>query len=384
MARPTTSRRLRGLALAICAVALACVAGRWLALERLYAAIQPPALPRSLPVVGLASRSAEACGGCHADNAREWRASRHGRATTDPFFRAEREAQGGANVCLRCHAPLFEQSPRIVTGLAGIAPARWRELPNPSHDATLEAEGVTCVVCHQRNQSVVGPLALDTASIRHATEIDPSFGGDALCVRCHAAEAFPFSRLRRAALATFEENAEYRRQGGDRRCIDCHLPQVSRPLAPGRPQRDGRSHRLLGAEDGDFLRAHLDLSASCERTTCIIHIRNRAGHRFPTGEPGRDLAIRLDPASGVGLEKHILRRMDRIALVEEEGEDDTLLPGEARAVTLGPAAWPAVLSVRFCLYEERDPLLRATGTPYASACVELARWSIGADGAIAR
>lgn len=383
-----TRRRLVRLALGLAALALL-VYGGWRGfLHYLYAQIKPAALAPAPAVRGLPAPHASACAGCHPEIAREWRESLHARAMTDRFFVAEYEEQKRIFACLRCHAPLHAQQPTLVTGLARIAPARARETPNAAFDAELQREGVTCLVCHQRGDALAGPLPFEASLTPHAVVVDPAFADNGLCVRCHAAESFPFSKTQRSVLPTFEEHAAYREKGGDQSCVTCHFSPIIRSMAPGAPARLGRRHTLLGARDRDFLRAHLEVSPpTCaregERVACAVQLTNRAGHRYPTGEPGREIAVELVPAAGEPARASIVRRMDRIDLVEAPGDDNTLLPHETREVRLAAQA-PASLLVRFCLFEAREPILAQTRTPYDAVCQTLAVFTVDAAGGVTR
>src|SRR5438132_855016 len=83
--------------------------------------------------------------------------------------------------------------------------------------------------CHQPEHSILGPLALRPSELPHRTTVDPGFGANTLCVRCHAATSFPGEDLQRDPLPTFEEHAQYRAQGGQLRCVECHFPVVDAP-----------------------------------------------------------------------------------------------------------------------------------------------------------
>ncbi|MBI5515460.1 MAG: hypothetical protein HY909_16895 [Deltaproteobacteria bacterium] len=388
MAARARTRRLVAGALLACLLLAAVARGAWFALCAYYFnALTPKVLPPLEPVRGLGSPRASGCAACHGAIAEEWRRSLHGQAMSDRFFVAEYASEGRIFACLRCHAPLWEQQPTEVTGFADLGPPRPRQRPNARFDRALHDEGVTCVVCHQRGDALVGPLPLDPGAVPHAVTVDPSFGANALCARCHAAEGFPGAEFQRAILPTFEEHREYRARGGRMRCVECHFPAEERPLTAGTPPRAGRSHRLLGPRDRAFLQAHLALdpprcAALGARLSCVLGLTNGAGHRLPTAEPGRELALSLEPkGGGPGGSAHILRRVDRAALTERPDQDNTLRPGEHRFVEVTAPSGPATLSVRFCLYEERDPVLALARVPYREVCHTLAAWDVTATGA---
>lgn len=376
-------------------VAALIAAGFWLVGATVYAlvrayffrAISPAVLAPREPVRPLADLRASTCGACHPSFLAEWSASAHGRAMTDPFFLAEYEVEHRLFACLRCHAPLTEQQPTLVSGFASLGPPRPQEVPNPRHDPALTQEGVTCVVCHQQGAAIEGPLALDVSTIPHATRVNTAFGANELCARCHAAEAFPGAKLQRELLGTLAEHAVWRSQGGTQRCVECHMPPVERALTTTTPARHARSHALLGPRDREFVRAYLSIedprcTVEAQRLRCEVALRNGAGHRLPTAEPGRDLVVSLTPEQGEAAHHHIRRWMDRVALREPPGEDNTLLPMERRSVALGGPSVPSELSVRLCLFVPDDPLLRATRVPWEASCETLGRWTVDARGTV--
>jgi hypothetical protein len=353
-----------------------------------YVHLEPAPLGKRPPLRELGMASAATCGKCHTAIFSEWRESLHGQAMVDRFFVTEWADQANLFVCRRCHAPLLVQQPTLVSGFRSLHPPLPEERPNGDFQPALVDEGVTCLVCHQDGTSLMGPLQIDGQQLPHETRIDPQFGANGLCQRCHDVSTFPGSRLLRPALATFVEHEEYRARGGTQRCVDCHFPAVERPLVDGGPVRRGRSHRLRGARDADFVRSFLEVATpTCEIQSGQLHCRvalvNHAGHRMPTGEPGRELVVALRPASDAAAdERHILRRFDRIDLIERPGEDSTLAVAERRPFDLRTTAGSAQLAIDFCFFEQADPLLRQTNTDYRSLCRNIARWNIEADGKI--
>ena len=68
--------------------------------------------------------------------------------------------------CLNCHAPLQNQQPLIVDGISTLRPPTVSGQPNPDFDPALQAEGVTCVVCHQKESAIRAPQRCESPSRR--------------------------------------------------------------------------------------------------------------------------------------------------------------------------------------------------------------------------
>lgn len=283
-----------------------------------------------MPATG--SRSAASCGACHAEIAAEWRSSRMGQGWTDPLFQADFEEQGRIYACLYCHTPLVEQREKIATGLASLSPVRAVEEANPAYDPLLREEGVTCLACHLEGDAIAGPFATDLAP--HRVVHDPDFASADRCVGCHQAEAPPFSRVSRPVADTHGEWQRWKAATGrTESCVDCHMPAVTRSVAPGAPERAGRRHTFAGGWDDAFVRSAIDVRGF-ERTSQGVSLTlvNLAGHNFPTAEPMRTVRVE-------GCEDTVFAREIDTKRWIEHG-DTTLRPGESRRLELRDCAGP--------------------------------------------
>ena len=336
--------------------------------RKVYRALPGPKIPPRDPLLAIGSLSANSCAACHDEIAREWRASAHGQATTDVIYRAQLKDQGFPHFCDYCHAPLVEQRASITRGLIFIWPRQVAlQRKNPRVQPALYHEGVTCVVCHQRDAAIVGPH--DIGSAPHPTRGEPDFGNPTLCETCHALDIHVGSLLR-PVQDTVAEWREYRAQGGEKQCIDCHMPDVGmRPLVPGSPARKSRSHAVRGPSDVEFLRTGIlvrkvDIEPAAEGAIARVTLENGSGHRIPTAEPHRFLSINLSAIDSgpygrelATAEQRIERHMDDERLIESPGEDSTLKPRETRTITVtlkGPLPKEATrlrLRVTFFLWD---------------------------------
>jgi hypothetical protein len=266
--------------------------------------------PTALPA-GLTSLSAESCRPCHPTQYEGWSGSAMGRAMTDPVFLADFHAQDDLSLCLFCHAPLLEQQPTLVTGLASLKPLRAREQPNPRFDPALQREGVTCVACHLVDGVLVGP---DGDPAPHPTRRDPRFREAERCVRCHQVPEPPLSNLDRPLADTHGEWEAWKAQTGrTETCTDCHMP--------------ARAHGWPGAFDAQLLQSGLGVTVTADEHRVQVTLENRAGHRFPSADPARALVVRA------GREEAVLARRVPLPRLRDEG-DNTLLPAEVRTIEL--------------------------------------------------
>ncbi len=294
---------------AVCAI--------WLAQRALAAYVWGrltlPDYPSAQLPAPLTSASAQTCRACHPQQYDDWSASRMGQAMTDPFFLADWADQDHVFVCLSCHAPLPEQQPMVVHGLASLKPLRPLGTDNPRFDPALQREGVTCVVCHLIDGVMVGP---DGDRAPHPTRGDPAFREASRCEPCHQVDIPPLApRLDRPLADTVAEWRRWRAQTGrTETCTDCHMP--------------GRRHTFPGAFDADLLRSGLEVQLDCGAPETIgVTLTNRAGHRFPSADPLRALVIRHGDAEIV-----LARRVPLPRYVDLS--DTTLEVSERRTVSL--------------------------------------------------
>lgn len=322
----------RGIPILVCMFSFGCLA------DRLYTSLEPKALPSQPPPQGLASVSAESCSTCHEEIYREWAGSGMGQSFTDPVFQADWSHQREFYYCLSCHAPLEAQQPTVVTGLRGLNPPREVSTVNPLFDKDLQAEGVTCVVCHLEEGALVGPHSV---AAPHKVAQDPNFSASDRCERCHqmVSPPFPFSKSDRPLTDTHSEWSEWKEvTGRTESCTDCHMPEVNRPSAHGAPPRQGRRHTFPGGWDNEMVRSGLIIGEpSIVDGSIKIVLTNQAGHRFPSGEPARSLVVtaRLWSEDAKQVAEAVERIERRVKLpVGKELGDSTLAPAERRELTL--------------------------------------------------
>ena len=272
---------------------------------------QPRAPVLAGPIAGTTGLSAERCGDCHAEIQAEWAASTHAHARVDPQFQKGLHKDPDVGwLCLNCHTPLSNQQRELTQATASVrAPVRT---PNAAFHAELQAEGVTCLSCHWRPEGIAA--AHEGVQAPHPTVYDPALRTEQACVDCHQAVA----RLEDALVCTFNTGAEWAAAAPGKSCPECHMPRVTRAVAPGAPAREGGRHLWPGSlipkdrqsdaeaamfadwQPGLDATVTLQPAAPGQPATARVTLTNaRAGHMLPSGDPERTLDVRAT-VRGVG------------------------------------------------------------------------------------
>jgi hypothetical protein len=260
--------------------------------------------------------SAQACGACHTDHAREWAQTMHAHVWDDPAFQADWRVEGGSPICLNCHTPLDRQQENLVIGSTGGDPWRPALAPNPTFDASLRDQGVTCAACHVRDGKIFGPWPSLDAPHPTAAWASPNES----CIRCHlAANTSKTSFLSKPPCGTIAEIEPARAPGATAPtpsadgyltappishpaalgCVECHMPSVERALTPGGPARPSRRHLWLGGHDRATVRSALTIDfAKTDAPSGATHValtlaNTGANHFVPTGPADRHLTVKL-------------------------------------------------------------------------------------------
>ncbi len=350
---------------------------------RAFYTSQPPHLS---PVVlgtdvpeGLADVRASTCGACHHEIYAEWKLSTHAHAWLDDAqFQAElhKPRPNGGDVqwmCVNCHTPMEAQLPRLVVGLEDGRLDKPIYVDNPAYDEVLQREAITCATCHVKDGVVLGPFG-DTAA-PHATKRSEHLLSEAVCARCHQAEAeFPELVLA-CSFGTGREYASSLQAKEGAVCQTCHMPEVTRSIFPGMPERKTRRHWFGGSlipkrpedEAGlaplrkiypDGLTARFDsvpprVSPGSEVVVQVEYRNANAGHRLPTGDPERFILLDLVARDAEGTLLGSVN--ERIGTVFQwypdiqKLSDNRLEPGEARKLRLvltAPASGRVELELR--------------------------------------
>jgi hypothetical protein len=276
----------------------------------------PPSHPE---VQGSALERNAACEGCHADVAREWRASLHMQSHSDPVYQRAFALEPLA-FCTRCHAPEADA-----------------ESPSLEHTSV----GTACVTCHSG-----GPTA---------TSARP-------CASCHEF-GFPEGPGLMQLTAT-EHRASIHAATP---CTTCHMPRVA----------GHASHRFAASRDVDFLRRAADIRASRSGDEVLIVLSPReVGHALPTGDIFRrlrvDVVVPGDPAT------HRLVLLDRNT--KTGGLDNRPFVSGAPAEVRVPLAAPGRAIAWSVTYERVEHPTSPDGSnAVVDGSIELASGTLPAD-----
>ena len=161
---------------------------------------------------------------------------------------------------------------------------------------------------------------------------------------CHQLDEPPLYTLNRPFVDTHGEWEEWKRATGrEETCVDCHMPQRVRPMVPWGEEKPGRSHHFLGGRHKEFLVSALEVrDAGHGEDGWSVVLENRAGHGFPTADPGHRLRIAarwFDSNRKLLEEERVL--LARIIHNRVEREDTTLRPAEVRTLRFSSSLVPS-------------------------------------------
>mgnify|MGYP000081000506 CR=1 FL=1 len=220
----------------------------------------------------------EACGNCHSDQVRDWKASLHSRAI-GPGVLGQLVDMNPSNGdehqdCLRCHAPLKEQAVSLVEALN-------RSRPDPRIRPAHE-QGLTCAGCHVREHVRYGPprrdgtspTATDSGLPHGGWTASEAFEDPRFCSTCHQFSGGDFKLNGKYLENTYEEWKASRHAREGRTCQSCHMPD--------------RRHLWRGIHDKDMVKGGVTISfgapgVEAGTVQTALTIRNtETGHMFPT------------------------------------------------------------------------------------------------------
>lgn len=302
---------------------------------------------------GLANMRAETCGACHQEIYKEWALSTHRRAWLDDAqFQDELKKSRGAHdpnagdvgwMCVNCHTPAMQQLPQLVVGLEDGQINKPIYVDNPTFDAEMQEDAITCAACHVRDGVVYGPYGDSNAP--HPVKRGEFLMDEQVCTSCHQAEQHYKDQNLACFFSTGREWQGSKYPDDGQTCQSCHMPEVTRKVAENFdvPARKTRRHWFGGslipkkpefAAELEPLRkvygsgvtfsatlspeakrpaqrepANIDEASwpelfECEGEACeqvLVKITNdRAGHYMPSGDPERHIEVVVEARSATG------------------------------------------------------------------------------------
>lgn len=300
----------------------------------------PPGAPA--PLSGTRFVTAEQCGRCHTEIYAEWKASYHGLAMVDPLF-LDLSADVNKEECIRCHAPV---------------PLREVDFQTPIARTERREDAVSCLSCHQSEHGMAGPHQGCVGACNPVYDPDQS-DVVKMCFGCHNQHDTGNEWM----AGPWSPEAPEPRTKPAMTCLDCHMPEVERPLVKGGPVRKGRRHTWPGGHDMAQLRKAATLEVETrplpgggERIEVFV-TNVGAGHNIPTDARHRSLDVYVklwDEAGNVLLDPLDPNQQDKAQVAKYRknyrgsGLVDTQIPPGARVSGLGdrwtgtfdaPAAW---------------------------------------------
>lgn len=203
----------------------------------------------------------EFCAKCHREQYEDWHGALHSKSV-GPGLLSQFGLKSGPNAassCYYCHAPLSVQD-------------------DESGNEKLKSSGVSCAVCHVRDNMVFGPTRRDPnefttsdragyPSARNGLFLDSEF-----CAACHQLDD-GFELNGKLLVNTYREWKDSGYEDHGITCQSCHMP--------------GRRHLFRGIHDPDMVRSgvtfEVERTSSRNRKGARLKLINSAvGHYFPT------------------------------------------------------------------------------------------------------
>lgn len=254
--KPTTAMKLPLLLLSLAALLTA-------RLERAPASAPAAPAPQELGTQAHLDRVMQSafCADCHPAIYAEHEQNTHGRAFVDMEARLATRGFRRED-CVRCHTP----RPVFETGIGMTPMVRYSNLE----------DGNGCMSCHWKQ-------GFDYSRFAGGPEckgaFDPRVGTVEACASCHRIAGTPAQW----------SHAEHGKEAG-RVCLDCHMPEVERPVAVGGPVRYVRSHVFPASRSESQLRRAYGYDARIEGSDVVVTLANKgAGHNFPTATRQRSV-----------------------------------------------------------------------------------------------
>lgn len=207
------------------------------------------------------------CSICHVKEYEAWKDSRHSKAMSsgiigqldphkDPDF---------AYACYYCHGPLDVQQEMIYNGVEFVK--------NKSFLPSIKKTGVSCLVCHGRDDIIYGPLKgenyKEKPEIHFKLEEKEFFSDSYFCASCHQFAEDENRVNGKLVEDTYNQwlKTDFSKQGVT--CQSCHMSE--------------REHAFKGIHDLETVLNGIEINYEIINKKVILKIKNTGvGHKFPT------------------------------------------------------------------------------------------------------
>lgn len=234
------------------------------------------------------------CAVCHAAVYAEWTESMHARAhqTKDPIFAALRDfrlslGQKIEGKCENCHSPRAQGRFDSAAALAGVSCAACHNI-EAVHSAEYAKGAKLIQIAKDNTMRSARDVPSGSSPVHGSGPALPALAdGKTLCLACHGKHRNP------AQVPVCTTGSELEEHAGDDTCVSCHMPHEEGPSGAVSNRERHRSHRFAGPhraylqDDLRLLASGVELKVERARGAATVEIRNRSGHAFPSGFPGR-------------------------------------------------------------------------------------------------
>jgi hypothetical protein len=180
-------------------------------------------------------------------------------------------------------------------------PLREVDFETPTARSELREDAISCLTCHQSGGNVTGPFEGLSGACRPVYD-ESQRNVVKMCFGCHNQHDTGNEWLD----GPYGPRAREPRTKDPKDCLDCHMPEVERPLVPGGPVRKGRRHTWPGGHDMTQLKKAATLDVEIEHLPMGGHrfvgfVTNvGAGHNIPTDARHRsfDVYFKIVDAKG--------------------------------------------------------------------------------------
>ncbi|MDT8446363.1 MAG: multiheme c-type cytochrome [bacterium] len=304
----------------------------------------------------------ESCGQCHPLQYADWSTSLHASALGPGVLGQLQDLppadQESHQACLRCHAPLAEQSKGLVVELLGQGPG-------------LHRHGVVCAACHVRNWQWSGPPSRNPSpavspSPHQGFEPKAEFSDAAFCSACHQFGAEGYQLNGKPLENTYQEWKESRFGQANQPCQSCHMPD--------------RRHLFKGIHDAALVKKAVPVQrvgwqVRGQRVSGAWEIHSaQVGHRFPTYVTP-EVVVQVFWLDAQGKVLPVLGRKWLIARVVDleqgrELSDTRMFPGEKRVYSFEGPQPQGAAALRFEVRVDPDAYYRRLYRQYLKGSPE--------------
>jgi hypothetical protein len=214
-------------------------------------------------------RTAAQCGACHSAIYEEWKSSMHGEAMTDYLFLQLSNDADNPEECIRCHAPV---------------PIREVDFDTPIARTDRREDAISCLSCHSMGENQVAAphdgVSGPCNPVFDPAQTDPR----KVCFGCHNQHNTGKEWL----TGPYGPMASEPRKKPLTTCIECHMPEVERPIVDGGEVRKGRRHTWFGGHSLSQLQKAADIDVDVGPAPgggyrFTVWVTNKgAGHNLPS------------------------------------------------------------------------------------------------------